>query len=1272
MFTHLHLHTQYSLLEGAIRVKQLAKVLKERGFSACAITDHGNLFGAVEFYQALEKENLKPLIGMGAFVSEVPLAEHPDPNANLRYFHTQLLCQNRQGYQNLTYLASLGFTDGKRRGVPLIDHILLERYREGLIVLSGGMEGELGSRILNGRLDDARQLAQWYADLFPGRYYLELQNTGLAEQEEVNQGLMQLAGDVGLPLVGTNNCFYLNAEEAEAQHILRLMGMQRKVTDRDAPQMLTDQCYLKTEAEMQETFMSSGLPLEALENTATIAASCELSLDNSTYYLPQFEIPQGYTLDSWLEYESHTGLEQRLKILHELYQSSEPFEEFRKSYDERLSFELRVINQMKFPGYFLIVAEFINWAKDNGVSVGPGRGSGAGSLVAYALRITDVDPLRYGLLFERFLNPDRISMPDFDIDFDVEGRDSVIEHVRETYGSEKVCQISTFGSLKAKAVVRGVARVMDFPFSEADKIAKLVPNELNISLQDAIDKEPELARMEREGTENEQKLIRLSKSLENLSTHLGTHAAGVIIMDQDIREVMPVCTGKDNTVQSMFAMKYAEDQGAVKFDFLGLLNLSVIDKALELINRNRTEKEQLDLNKIPMDDELTFELFCRADTTGVFQLESSGMKKLLLDMRPSVFEDIVAILALYRPGPLGSGMVEDFVQCKHGRKKVVYPHPLMAEILKETYGVMVYQEQIMQGVQVLAKFTLGQSDLLRRAIGKKIPEVLAEQRQKFVEGCCANPEFVEGVPRGMSPEEKANEIFDLIDYFSGYGFNKSHTVAYGLISYQTAYLKAHYPVQFMAAVLNSSITNPDKIVNFIGECKEMKIRVLPPDVREGRKQFTVTRQGYRVHKRTLLHLEQFQSMNSAEPLRNVLRHLLTPMLEKDFGTELEFLQALQTQMEVLKKTLDSAESQILQQLQVELQTTANSVELSPIRRFLRREARIEAVRFGLNAVKNVGGNAVDALVEARQEVEEISDFMEFLKILDFNRMNKRMLETLVKCGAFDSFRPNRAQLLNVLDHAIHLAQEFQRAEDGSQQSLFDLMDESEARQTETQLELPDIRDWSLKERLRLEKEALGFYVSGHPLDQYASDVKALATSSADILTGIHKEGDNVSIAGIVVEKTIRLTKNSEKFAIVRLEDLRGILELPIYSRIYSDYGHLLEMDEPLLVSGRISFRDDEFGLVADRLELLSQVRSEKALSMTICIDQERMPPEQLRHLRGIFQKYQGSQKVHFRVKTESDASVMIQTPMQVQLNPRMMDELEELWKEQAALFTYAV
>ena len=445
--------------------------------------------------------------------------------------------------------------------------------------------------------------------------------------------------------------------------------------------------------------------------------------------------------------------------LFQLYQPKEVFDEFRKPYEERLAFELKTIIQMKFSGYFLIVADFINWAKENAVSVGPGRGSGAGSLVAYALRITDVDPLCYGLLFERFLNPDRISMPDFDIDFDVEGRESVIQYVREHYGAEKVCQISTFGSLKAKAVVRGVARVLDFPYAEADKIAKLVPNELNITLQDAINKEPELTKMETAGSENEQKLIRLSKTLEGLSTHLGTHAAGVIIMDQDIRELMPICTGKEGMPQSMFTMKYAEDQGAIKFDFLGLLNLSNIDSAVAMINHGRVPQESLNLNRIKMDDELTFQLLCRGDTTGVFQLESSGMKKLLVDMQPSVFEDIVAILALYRPGPLGSGMVDNFVQCKHGRRKVVYPHPLMEVILKETYGVIVYQEQIMQGVQVLANFSLGQADLLRRAIGKKIPEVLAEQRHKFVEGCVQNPEFVAGCPKGLTPAEKANEIF---------------------------------------------------------------------------------------------------------------------------------------------------------------------------------------------------------------------------------------------------------------------------------------------------------------------------------------------------------------------------------------------------------------------------------------------------------------------------------------------------------------------------------
>jgi DNA polymerase-3 subunit alpha len=1258
-------------LEGAIRVKKLAAALQERGFAAAAITDHANLFGAIEFYQALKKEGLKPLIGMGAFVAEAPLAEHPDPNANLRHFHTQLLCQNREGYQSLTYLASVSYTEGKRRGVPLIDHAQLEKHHAGLIALSGGIDGELASRILNGRLEDACSIARWYRDLFDGRYYIELQSTGLPEQAELNVTLQQIAAELAIPTVGTNDCFYLNSDEAEAQHALWLMGLQMKVTERDAPTLRTDQRYLKSYEEMQAAFQAANLPLESLTRTQEIVEACELSLDNKTYYLPKFEIPQEYTLDSWLEHESQQGLEQRLQLLYELYQPAASFEEFRQPYDARLKFELGVIIQMQFPGYFLIVAEFINWAKDHGVSVGPGRGSGAGSLVAYALRITDVDPLRYGLLFERFLNPDRISMPDFDIDFDVEGRDSVIEHVREKYGPEKVCQIATFGSLKAKAVVRGVARVLDFPFSEADKIAKLVPNELGISLQDAIDKEPELARMEREGSENEQKLIRLSKTLENLSTHLGTHAAGVIIMDQDIREVMPICTGKEHNVQSMFPMKYAEDQGAVKFDFLGLLNLSIIDKALELINRNRPPAEQIDLNKIPMDDPLTFELFCKGDTTGVFQLESSGMKKLLLDMRPSVFEDIVAILALYRPGPLGSGMVDDFVQCKHGRKKVVYPHPLMENILKETYGVMVYQEQIMQGVQVLAKFSLGQADLLRRAIGKKIPEVLAEQRLKFVEGCAANPEFVEGTPRGMTPEDKANEIFDLIDYFSGYGFNKSHTVAYGLISYQTAYLKAHYPVQFMAALLNSSINNPDKIVNFIGECKEMKVQVLAPDVYESRKQFTVSKRGYRVSKRTLAHLEWLRCPN-AETARLVLPRVLKPLQDKEFEQEAEFLAEVQAQANALEAVLTQEEQAVLTMLRAEMEQASVTAEATPLRYFLRREARIEAVRFGLSAVKNVGGNAVDALIEAREQSKEKLDFLEFLKLLDLNRMNKRMLETLVKCGSFDNLHANRAQLLACLDEAIHLAQEFQRAEDASQSSLFDLMDHSEAKQTETRLVMPEVRDWRQKEKLQQEKEALGFYVSGHPLDPYASDIKALpsATTTADLIDGKHKEGEPVALAAIVVEKTIRLTKTAEKFAIIRIEDLRGTLELPIYTRAYQEFGELLDKDQPLLIEGRVQLRDEDFGLIADKLTLLSQVRAERARLMTIGIQRDRLSQEQLHYLRGIFQKHPGERPVRFRVLTPGDAELVIETPTQVQFSPMMMEELEELLHAQSVEFGY--
>ncbi|MBF0277212.1 MAG: DNA polymerase III subunit alpha [SAR324 cluster bacterium] len=1234
-FTHLHLHTQYSLMQGAIPIKALTKKLKALEYHACAITDHGNMFGAIEFYHALVAAEITPIIGTGIYVAKESRHkrdyEQRGPNAH----QTILLCQNREGYRNLTYLSSLAYTEGKHYGFPRVDHELLEKYNENLIALSAGLNGELAQHILNGRLNEAKSLAAWYRDLFEGRYYIELQSTGRPEQDEVNPQLILIAQELNIPLVASNDCHYLSEEDAYAHYILELMGLQKRVTDSDIPPMKPSQLYLKSKEEMQETFAS--LPSESLSNTTVIADQCDLSLDNKVYYLPKFELPENETPDSYMIRSAKEGLEKRLENLFKIYSPEEPFSEFRKEYDDRLEFELNVIIQMEFPGYFLIVADFINWAKDNGIPVGPGRGSGAGSLVAYALRITDVDPLRFGLLFERFLNPDRISMPDFDIDFEVNGREAVIDYVRKKYGENNVCQISTFQSLGAKGAIRGVARVLDFPYSEADKIAKLIPDKLGINLEESIRQEPDLSRMELEGTENEQKLIGLAKSLEGLTTHLGTHAAGVIIMDTDIREVMPVCTGKEDSLQSTYTMKYAEDQGAVKFDFLGLLTLSNIEAALKLINVDRFD-DPFDLEMIPMDDPLTFNLLCQGDTTGIFQLESSGMKKLVFDMQPSVFEDIVAIVALYRPGPLGSGMVEDFIQCKHGRKQIVYPHVLMEAILKETYGVMVYQEQIMQAVQVLAGFTLGQADLLRRAIGKKIAAVLTEQREIFVSGCLNNPAFVEGCG-SATPEQKANNIFDLIDYFSGYGFNKSHTVAYGLISYQTAYLKAHFPVQFMAALLNCSMNNPDKVVNFISECREMGIEVLPPDVNQSVNEFTVS----------------FLKYQLDTPGMTMLKGLGVP----------------ESVLQVLEK-LEKEEFQEKEALLARLKELPGQEQISAYRDFILRASRIEAVRFGLNAVKNVGGNAVDAILEARDKKPDkcFTDIMDFMKTVDLSKVNSRVLETFVKCGAFDSLNRNRAQLLEVLEETVHIGLEFQRAEDPLQNSLFDLLSKEEAQNTETQIEFPEVKDWPTKQRLACEKEALGFYVSGHPLDRYESEIKKLAISTYDLREQRRKEGDVVSLAGIIISSTVRLSRKNEKFSIIKLEDLRGSIEIPIYAKLYEEVKELLSADEPILVTGRVGYRDDEVGLVADKIQLLSLLRQETCKGITIDYSEQQFSPQSLNTLRELLLTSPGDASICFQIHTPEDSTVKIELEENIALAPKFVDGLGDLFEWQSVVFEY--
>lgn len=645
-------------------------------------------------------------------------------------------------------------------------------------------------------------------------------------------------------------------------------------------------------------------------------------------------------------------------------------------------------------------------------------------------------------------------------------------------------------------------------------------------------------------------------------------------MDTDIQEVMPVCTGKDGSIQSMFTMKYAEDQGAVKFDFLGLLNLSIIDEALKLINMRKPPEAQLTVDVLDMEDPLTFQLFCRGDTTGVFQLESSGMKKLLVDMRPSVFEDIVAILALYRPGPLGSGMVDDFIRCKHGKKAVVYPHPLLKDILKETYGVIVYQEQIMQAVQVLAGFTLGQADLLRRAIGKKTPEILAQQRQIFVEGCVANPEFIQGCR--LAPDQTANDIFDIIDYFSGYGFNKSHTVAYGIISYQTAYLKAHYPVEFMAALLNCSMSNPDKVVNFIGECRQMKIPVLPPDLNESVKAFTVS---------------------------------------------------------VLNTT--------------------------------------PAVRFGLNAVKNVGGIAVDSILDARasKPSHRFQNVMDFTKSVDLTKVNKRVLETLVKCGAFDAINPNRASLFEGLDEAMHLGQEFQRDQNSQQNSLFDFLDQRDAQSTETQLVLPYRKDWNKKQRLELEKETLGFFVSGHPLEQYWSEIKQVALPIQQLKEGKKTEGNAVTLAGMIVSKMIKLNKKSERFAIIKVEDLSDTIEFALYAKVYAESQELLEKNEPIFIKGRVYMREEEVSFTPDSVQLCSQYRQELAKMLVIRV-QQPLPPDQVRRLKGAFSKSPGNCQIRVHISTPENTSVLIQLQEKICPDLNLINEIEEILKHQTLEFRY--
>ncbi len=1074
-FVHLHLHTEYSLIDSLIRIKPLVKTLRDANMPACAITDYSNLFALVKFYRAAQSQGIKPIIGVDTLLS------HNDNSVS----HLVLLCQNNTGYNNLTRLISRSYTEGQRDNVPYIHTKWLKGATDGLIALSGGIHGHIGQTLLANNFELARQHVEAWKNLFPERFYLELQRTGRANEETYIHAAVDLALKADVPVVATNDVCFLEADDFEPHEIRVCIHDGKVLDDKNRPRRYTSQQYLRTPEEMAELF--ADIP-EALENTWLIAERCNIELSLGKNYLPDFpDIPKEQTVEEYFRDQAKLGLEQRLLTLFD--SSSEDFAKQRKPYDERLALELDVIIEMGFPGYFLIVADFIQWAKDNDIPVGPGRGSGAGSLVAYVLLITDLDPIRYDLLFERFLNPERVSMPDFDIDFCMERRDEVIAYVARRYGRERVSQIITYGTMAAKAVVRDVGRVLNHAHGFVDKIAKLIPFEVGITLEKALEKEPAL-RSRYEEEEDVRALIDMARRLEGLTRNSGKHAGGVVIAPTVLTDFTPLYCEQDSTdLMTQFDKNDVEAVGLVKFDFLGLRTLTIIKWTLDTINR--FVDKPVDISKIPLDDPATFELLKRADTTAVFQLESSGIKKLIKQLQPDCFDDVVALVALYRPGPLQSGMVEDFINRKHGRAKVEYPHPDLAHILKPTYGVIVYQEQVMQIAQVLAGYSLGGADLLRRAVGKKVPAEMEKQRGIFVKGAAA---------RNVK-EQVATSIFDLMEKFAAYGFNLSHSAAYALVSYQTAWLKAHYPAAFMAAVLSADLDNTDKVVMLVEECRAMKLKVLPPNINLCDSKFTVV----------------------------------------------------------------------------------DNEDLS--------------IYYGLGAIKGAGEAALESIVAERQEHGAFSDLFDFCNRIDLRKVSKRLLEPLIKSGAFDDLGPNRAITMASLNTAIKTAEQNSNNSAAGQNDIFG---SSSATSKKPEF-VKNVANWNETVRLNKEKESLGFYLSGHPITPYLPELKRIIHSNLANIKPTEKK-KTLRVAGWLIDVRVKNTQRG-RMAFLTLDDNTARIDVKVYSEVYNQVSERLVKDSLLIIDG--SVRSDDYtggySMTAQSVSTLEIARENLAKSLEIYV-----------------------------------------------------------------------
>ncbi|SDF58511.1 DNA polymerase III subunit alpha [Sporolituus thermophilus] len=1107
-FVHLHVHTEYSLLDGASRITQLVRRAKELGMPAIAITDHGNMYGVIDFYKQARAAGIKPIIGCEVYVAPRSRWEKTAVEGEA-YYHLVLLAETDQGYRNLIELVSRANSEGFYYK-PRVDKELLRTYSTGLICLSGCIAGEIPALLLKGDLEGAETLAREYRDIFgPDNFFLELQDHNLPEQKQVNAQLALLADKLGLGLVATNDIHYVDKGDAECHDVLLCIQTGKTVDDSGRLRFPNSEFYLKSPTEMAALF--AWRP-DAITNTLAIAERCHVGIEFGKLHLPEFPVPAGLTADEYLRQLCFERLPQRYPT--GVAQAT-----------ERLEYELSVIQKMGYSSYFLIVWDFVNFARSRDIPVGPGRGSAAGSIVSYLLGITNIDPLKYGLLFERFLNPERVTMPDIDIDFCYERRGQIIDYVAKRYGADHVAQIITFGTMAARAAVRDVGRALNLPYGEVDRIAKLIPTELGTTLQRALEVSTELRELY-ETDDKVRKLLDLAMAVEGLPRHASTHAAGLVIAKEKLTQYVPLQNSTEGFVTTQYDKDRVEEIGLLKMDLLGLRTLTVIGDTLELVRKSRGIR--LDIDAIPLDDAKTCQLLANGETLGVFQMESAGMTNLVKELKPERFDDLIPLVALYRPGPLGSGMVADFIAGRHGKKEVQYPHPLLEPILKETFGVILYQEQVMQIASVMAGFTLGQADLLRRAMGKKKHEVLEAQRDNFMRGAAE---------RGIDSATAAN-IFELMAHFADYGFNKSHSAAYALVAYQTAYLKAHYPQEFMAALLTSVMGANEKVGLYIEECRRLGIPVLPPDINASRENFTVDGQ---------------------------------------------------------------------------------------------------AIRFGLAGVKNVGDAAIANIIAARDSGGKFTSLVDFCTRVDMRTVNKRVIESLIKCGAFDSLGWRRSQLLAILDQAVEAAASRQRDLASGQMGLFS----DETVNSADDIVPPPLEELPQEQLLAMEKEMTGFYVTGHPLDKYRDQLNNY-TKIDELMR--YADGQSASIAGLIAGAKRITTKGGEMMCFATVEDFTNQVEVVIFPRVFEKYGKLLYPDAPVIVTGRIAHNEEGVKVLAEVIAALDTAPRE----VRIKILKRQETGRTLELLKEVFRKHPGSTTVYLHLV---DSRRVIRTERQFWIEP---------------------